>query len=195
MPSDSWQIYTKLSNFKVDLLKTVLIWDTLLSTCFWHQGPHMLWPFKNVVCKMSAIVGWVIMAWWRHMAWHQRCCSTLVKVTACCRMAPSHYLNQCWLTISKILWHSFQGDICLNTRFIDPQIVFEIYTFEITIASLRQCLKLSQTSCRSSCLESPIINIKLKKNQQKVPSPPPKLLASDWRTCGNCQHCSQGIMS
>ena len=33
---------------------------------------------------------------------------------------------------------------------------------------LSQCLKLSQKSCRSSCLESQIINIKLKKNQQKV---------------------------
>ena len=38
-----------------------------------------------------------------------------------------------------------------------------------------QCLKLSQKSCRSACLESQIINIKLKKNQQKVPGPPPKL--------------------
>ena len=35
-------------------------------------------------------------------------------------------------------------------------------------------------SCRSSCLESQIINIKLKKNQQKVPVPPQKLLASAW---------------
>ena len=44
-------------------------------------------------------------------------------------------------------------------------------------------------SCRSSCLESQIINIKLKKTQQKVPGPPPKLSASDRRTCGNFQHC------
>ena len=43
-------------------------------------------------------------------------------------------------------------------------------------------------SCRSSWLESQIKNVKMKKNQQKVPGPPPKLLASDWRTCGNFQH-------
>ena len=49
-----------------------------------------------------------------------------------------------------------------------------------------QCLKLSQKSCKSSCLESQIINIKLKKNQRKVPSP--KLSASDQWTCGNFQH-------
>ena len=54
--------------------------------------------------------------------------------------------------------------------------------------SSMQCLKLSKKSCRSSCLESQIINKKLKKNQQKVPSPPPKLSALDRRTCGNFQH-------
>ena len=26
---------------------------------------------------------------------------------ACCLTAPSHYLNQCWLIITKVLWHSF----------------------------------------------------------------------------------------
>ena len=44
-------------------------------------------------------------------------------------------------------------------------------------------------SCRSSCLEFQIINIRMKKNQQKVPSPPPQLSASDRRTCRNFQHC------
>ena len=32
--------------------------------------------------------------------------STLAQVMACCLTAPSHYLNQCWLIISKVLWHS-----------------------------------------------------------------------------------------
>ena len=42
-----------------------------------------------------------------------------------------------------------------------------------------------------SCLESQIINIKLEKNQQKVPGPPPKFSALDWQTCGNFQHWTQ----
>ena len=29
--------------------------------------------------------------------------------------APGHYLNQCWFTINKIIWHSFQGNVYLNT--------------------------------------------------------------------------------
>ena len=41
--------------------------------------------------------------------WQQRSGSTLAQVMACCLTAPSHYLNQCWLIISKVLWHSSEG--------------------------------------------------------------------------------------
>ena len=34
--------------------------------------------------------------------WRQRTGSTLAQVMACCLMATSHYLNQCWLIISKV---------------------------------------------------------------------------------------------
>ena len=43
--------------------------------------------------------------------WRQRSGSTLAQVMACCLTAPSHYLNQCWLIISKVLWHSSEGII------------------------------------------------------------------------------------
>ena len=39
--------------------------------------------------------------------WRQRSGSTLAQVMACCLMAPSHYLNQCWLIISEVQWHSY----------------------------------------------------------------------------------------
>ena len=55
-------------------------------------------------------------------------------------------------------------------------------------ATYRQCSKLNQKSCQSCCLESQIINIKLKKSFKKVPSPPPKLPASGWRTGSNLEH-------
>ena len=34
--------------------------------------------------------------------WWHRSESTLAQVMACCLTAPSHYLNQCWLIISKV---------------------------------------------------------------------------------------------
>ena len=43
--------------------------------------------------------------------WHWRSWSTLIQVMACCLMAPSHYLRQCWLIISKVLWHSSEDII------------------------------------------------------------------------------------
>ena len=36
---------------------------------------------------------------------------TLVQVMACCLTAPSHYMSQCWLIISKVLWHSSEDII------------------------------------------------------------------------------------
>ena len=34
--------------------------------------------------------------------WRQKTGLTLAQVMACCLTAPSHYLNQCWLIISKV---------------------------------------------------------------------------------------------
>ena len=34
----------------------------------------------------------------------------LVQVMACCLKAPSHYLNQCWLIITKVQWCSSEGN-------------------------------------------------------------------------------------
>ena len=42
--------------------------------------------------------------------WQHRSGSTLAQAMACCLTAPSHYLNQCWLIISEVQWHSYQGN-------------------------------------------------------------------------------------
>ena len=39
--------------------------------------------------------------------WHYLNWSTRVQIMACCLTAPSHYLNQCWLMISKVPWHNY----------------------------------------------------------------------------------------
>ena len=53
--------------------------------------------------------------------------STLAQVMACCLMTPSHYLNQCWLMISEVLWHSPDSNFTENTSEIYRWIEFEIY--------------------------------------------------------------------
>ena len=45
--------------------------------------------------------------WPSDAIWRQKSGSTLTQVMACCLKVPSHYLNQCWLIISKVQWHSY----------------------------------------------------------------------------------------
>ena len=56
---------------------------------------------------------------------------------ACCLKAPSHYLNQCWLIISEVLWHSPESNFTGNALDICPWYVFENYLSRITAASHR----------------------------------------------------------
>ena len=45
---------------------------------------------------------WVNSLWPSDAIWRKRSGSTLAQVMDCCLTAPSHYLNQCWLIISKV---------------------------------------------------------------------------------------------
>ena len=49
----------------------------------------------------------------------KRSWSTLAQVMACCLTAPSHYLNQCWLIISTVKWHSSKGKFTRDTSAIN----------------------------------------------------------------------------
>ena len=54
-----------------------------------------------------------------------------------CLMSQDHYLNQCWLLISKVLWHSLKSDFTASAKANVMYIQFEKYTSWITAASLR----------------------------------------------------------
>ena len=56
---------------------------------------------------------------------------------ACCLMAPSHYLNQCWLITSKVLWHSSEGNFIRDTSATIHQSQLENYLPEIKLKSPR----------------------------------------------------------
>ena len=73
-----------------DLFKyTVSCWHRRLSN--WH-----LW-IPSVRMK----------PWYRlGIPYGDRFGSTLAQVMPCCLMTPSHYLNQCWLTMRSVFWHS-----------------------------------------------------------------------------------------
>ena len=61
---------------------------------------------------MRTTCNWPLNSLWpRNAIRRHRSGSTLAQVMACCLTAPSHYLNQCWLIISKVPWHSPAGNI------------------------------------------------------------------------------------
>ena len=47
---------------------------------------------------------------------HLKPWSTLAQVMACCLMAPSHYLNQCWLLSIEVLWHSPESKLTVSAK-------------------------------------------------------------------------------
>ena len=54
--------------------------------------------------------------WPSDAIWRQGSRSTLVQVVACCLTVPSHYLNQCWLVITKVQWCSSEGNFTWDVR-------------------------------------------------------------------------------
>ena len=53
--------------------------------------------------------------WPSDTIWRHKSGSTLAQVMACCLTAPSHYLNECWLTISKVQWHPSESNFTRDT--------------------------------------------------------------------------------
>ena len=49
---------------------------------------------------------WLHSLWPHDAIWWHRSGSTLAQLMACCLMAPSHYLNQCWLMIIEVQWQT-----------------------------------------------------------------------------------------
>ena len=67
-------------------------------------------PYMN-----GTSIWWVNSLWPSDAIWRHRSMSTLAQVMACCLTAPSHYLNQCWLMIREVLWHSPDSNFTENT--------------------------------------------------------------------------------
>ena len=74
-----------------------------------HAYMHCIQCVKHLHIWWWANIGgmfvWAVLNLWPSdvIRWH-RSGSTLAQVMACCLMAPSHYLDQCWLVINMVLW-------------------------------------------------------------------------------------------
>ena len=73
------------------------------------------WPR---VCRRSTSVLFVNSFRPSDAIWWQISRSTLVQVVACCLMAPSHYLDQCWLIITEVQWCSSEDNFAWDNTAI-----------------------------------------------------------------------------
>ena len=81
----------------------------------WHKlglGSSLTFSLVNSLRPSDAI--------WRQWSW-----TTLAQVMACCLTAPSHYLNQCWLIIRGVLWHTSESSFAGIAQGIDSGYEFE----------------------------------------------------------------------
>ena len=75
---------------------------------------------------------WINSLWPSDAIWRQRSGSTLTQVMACCLTAPSHYLNQCWLVISKVQWYLSEGNFTIDTSAMNHINSLENYLSKIS---------------------------------------------------------------
>ena len=78
--------------------KTVHVWRISSSYVF---IPLITFPFNSL--------------WHSDTIWRHRSGLTLTQL-----MAPSHYLNQCWLNIKCVLWHSPESNFIKNAHEFNP---------------------------------------------------------------------------
>ena len=103
-------------------------------------------------CYISAITeinSWPSDAIWRHSSG-----STLSQVLDCSLTAPSHYLNQYWLIISKVHWHSSEGNFAKDTSATNHYDKLEI-SFLKFLWNLPGANELTENAKPSDCLFMP----------------------------------------
>ena len=69
--------------------------------------------------------------WSTDVIWRHRSRSILVQVTACRLMASSHYLDQYWLLIHRILWHSPESNFTASAQANILHYGFGKYAFKV----------------------------------------------------------------
>ena len=80
------------------ILELLRLWGEILTIAS-NFGEHIYTVAAELIqCDVEIFNS----PWPDDSIWWHRTGSTLAQVMACCLLAPSHYLSQCWLLISKV---------------------------------------------------------------------------------------------
>ena len=117
-----WQIacWFPILDIPVDILP--------LTDTFWRWNLISAWKDSDVSQHIIVLLYQpnLILLWPCNAIWWHTSGSTLDQVMACCLMAPSHYLNQCWHISKGVLWYSPENNFSENTPDINSANRFEI---------------------------------------------------------------------
>ena len=121
-------------------------WDTAVGDYATHRGISIRKLLVSITAEPHIFQ--LIVAHCGHMA-------TQIWVNTGSGQAPSHHLNQCWLLISEVLWHSFESNPIARVQAIILHNELEIYILKITVISPRgHCVIIVYTENKTSCLHS-----------------------------------------
>ena len=90
--------------------------------CFTNTVVNVMGNHKINLMANRVHIAWNVLyidsLWPSDTIWRHNSGSTLARVMACCLTAPSHYLNWCWLIISKVQWHPSESNFTRDTSVI-----------------------------------------------------------------------------
>ena len=109
------------------------ILNSVYNMTLWTAAPVSLWVNDNArpvchiwnLCRLIEIYIFLNSLRPSDAIWRQWFWTTLAQVMACCLTAPSHYLNQCWLIIRGVLWHTSESSFAGIAQGIDSGYEFE----------------------------------------------------------------------
>ena len=102
------------------LLRYSIILEVWWYFTWWQKLGSYWWPSHKWQTSFNSL--WPNDAICRHKSG-----SILIQGMACCLMAPSHYLNHCWLIISEVLLHSLDDSFKGNYLDISHWMCFKPY--------------------------------------------------------------------
>ena len=147
------QMHLKMSSWKCQPFRwshktetTGKAWVLTEHRSYWWRGSYIwisfiyiYWSYREQFLKMNGILKKIYSLWPSDTIWQHRTRSAWAQVMACCLIAPSHYLDQCWLNINEVLWHSIHMRTIL--QWVSGATIlyneFDCYICEISITSTR----------------------------------------------------------
>ena len=151
----SWKIAHRANIICCIMYPTLNKSYLILSSSYLITMMSYRWYFASWLVLLVTV--WVNSLWPNDAIWRHRSGSTLAQVMACCLMAPSHYLNQCWLIINKVQRHLAERNFTRKTQPSVTKVISKITypKFNLNLPGSNELSGSSLIQVMARCLFSP----------------------------------------